>query len=299
MFTAHALIVFACAFTDATAQIPIPTPDFSCKPRAILGWLNGAIPSCSDTITLTTDPPFMRDSSRLYSRGASLHRLRWIDDSLVLGEEISCRVVAEPPALNVHLILEYHLPTHELDGSPVYYQVNLYCGYWFGVNDTDTTTIRFSMYPRYRAIAEARRVGDSALLKSEFLVSPVSMPTSGYAITSSMTITAREEHDGAVFNHWTASHAGIAFDKYGREQRISVACWPMSDTVRFTAWYRADNVSSVSESELDDVATVELYDLQGRSVYMQHDARWPTGTYIAVITRADGVRVFRQLSITN
>lgn len=298
-------VAFVCvtsvlAVVCAYGQIPIPTPDFSCKPRIILGWMNGAIPACTDTITLPTDPPFQRDTSGAYKRAASLYRLRWDNDVLVPGEEIACTVIAEPPAVHVHLVLDHHLPTHESDGSPIQYQVNLYCGYWFGNKDADTTSVRFTMHARYRAVAEARRTNDSSLLNSELLVSPVSIPPSGYAITTPITITAISEHENLVFDHWTSSHAGIAFDAYGREQMLSVACWPMSDTVRFTAWYRDDNISSVSEADIPETASVELYDLQGRRANFEYrDTNRHRGIYIAVVTTSDGVRWLHPLLITH
>lgn len=292
----------------ATGQIPIPTPDFSCKPRIILGWMNGAIPACSDTITLPTDPPTRRDTSGVYAKAAGLYRLRWDGDVLVPAEEIACTVIAEPPAAHVHLVLDHRLQTHELDGTPIQYQVNLYCGYWFGSNDADTTSVRFTTHARYRAVAEARRTGDSLLLRSELFVSPVSIPASGYAITTPITIVATDERENLVFDHWTSSHAGIAFDMYGREQRLSVACWPMSDTVRFTAWYRDNSVSSVSnagipkatEADIPSTASVELYDLQGRRATFEYrDNNRPRGIYIAVFTSSDGVRRLCPFLITN
>ena len=262
--------------------------------------MNGAIPACTDTIILPTDPPIRRDTSGTYERAARLYRLRWDNDVLVPGEEIACTVIAEPPAAHVQLVLEQRLPTHELDGSPIQYQVNLYCGYWFGNNDTDTTSVRFTTYARYRAVAEARRTNDSLLLTSELLVSPVSIPAGGYAITTPITITAINEHENLVFDHWTSSHTGIAFDVYGREQKLSVACWPMSDTVRFTAWYRDNSISSVSEAEIPQSASVELYDLQGRRATFEYrDTNRHRGIYIAVVTTSDGVRRLCPLFITN
>lgn len=296
-------LVFACVFYTlpwmcATAQFP--DANFSCKPRIIIGWMNGAIPMCTDTIILPTDPPIARAANSVYQRAVSLHRLRWDNDVLVPGEEIACKVVAEPPAAHVHLVLDHHLPVHDTDGSPIQYQINMYCGFWFGDNDTDTTRVRFTTYARYHAVAEARYVRDSSLLNSALMVSPVSMPPNGYVIITPLTITAIDEHENLVFDHWTASHSGIVFDRYGREQIVSTACWPMSDTVRFTAWYRENTVSSVPEPEISESASVVLYDLQGRRAQFEYrDSNRPRGIYIAVITTADGVRRLHPLLITN
>lgn len=281
-----------CILSYVCAHAQLPDAEFSCRPRLVIGSMNGAIPMCIDTIILPTDPPPARAANSAYDRAARLRRMRWVNDVLEPAEELECKVVAEPPAAHVHLVLDYDLPTHDSDGTPIQYQIDLYCGFWFGDEVSDTTSVHFTTYSRYHAVAEARHVKDSSLLRSELLVSPVSVPPSGYAITTPITISAIEEYKDIVFDHWTSTHSGIAFDRYGREQRLSAGCWPMSDTARFTAWYRDNTTSSVLDLEIPETASVVLYDLQGRLAHFEYrDIKRLRGLYIAVITTADGTRI--------
>jgi len=277
----------------------LPDAGFSCKSRAILNWKNGAIPMCTDTLIIATDPPIARKVNNAYPRAATLHSMRMQNGELIRDAEIECLVLAEPPVQNVSLIFDHVLPAFDKDGALLVYEVTTYCGYWFGDSLSDTSTILFSMFPMYKAFAEARHVSSSTALPSEVLVSPVTMPSNGYPISNPFSIVALAKHGGLVFDHWTASHERIAFDKYALEQNISVACWPMAETVRFIAWYRDSTVSSVADSEMDEGASVVLYDLLGRRTPFEfRDSNRSTGLYMAVITTTAGVR-FQPLLITN
>lgn len=268
---------------------------------------------------MPTDPPPFRDARSSMKYAVTLHTMQMHGNDLIQSDEISCDVLAEPPAANVCIVPHRRLSVVNDDGTPVVYQVSLYCGYWTGA-DADTTRILFTIHSRFRALANARSLNDdSTPLNSELFVSPVRMPTGGFSISTPLTISAIETLDAYQFDHWTSnwdgtSNTAAVYDPYGRAQIITPSCWPMRDTVMFTAWYRNTTRSNVAVNDghtlqpprttvamcIPENGTIALYDLQGRALCIPCGDVWQqAGTYVARVTRSDGVCTTKLLLITN
>ena len=214
------------------------TPSFTCRPNHIHHSIDDAvINGCADTITLCMGlpiPPRHVDSEvdapirvyRIYD-GPSGRRL----------ERRSVELRTDTTTGLIHVIPDDRLEIHDAGvPDPARYRLVVDCQYWYGTERQDT--IRIELWKQYvvRAFATARSLTDSTDLSDQIMVTPLRSSDVHYELDG-VNIAADAGNDHWTFDHWTASN-NIALDPDAAQQHLKDVCWPLQDTVIFTAWYR-------------------------------------------------------------
>jgi hypothetical protein len=126
----------------------------------------------------------------------------------------------------------------------VEYLIQTNCEYW-DTDETGTRQYRVIKQHTIRAYAEARSEIDNSILSEVDVVPPKRSLV--HMIFDGVNLIAPETHGGLFFDKWTVSHAEVEYDPTSPAQNIGTACWPLRDTVIFTAWY-TDEPTTVKES---------------------------------------------------
>lgn len=173
----------------------------------------------------------------------------------------------------------------EKQGTAILYEVRVDCR-WFGLQSTSGYgRFYFSKECSVHYRTEARLLTDGSLIPQSF-----TYPEFANEIIhpdSIVPIGADQSPEGYVFDHWTSSHPEISFVPKKSQQDVKDGCWPLLDTVMFTAWYsKATDVNEEKRNNelieaswspqshlltLDGLtsvqATITVYDVRGSTTY--------------------------------
>ncbi len=230
------------------------TPSFTCRPNHIHHSIDDAvIRGCADTITLCMGlpiPPRHADSEA----DAPIRVYRIYDGQQ--GRRLELRSVELQIDTNnglIHVIPDDRLEIHDAGvPEPARYRLVVDCQYWYGAERHDT--IRVELWKQYvvRAFAVARALTDSSDISDQIMVTPLRTSDVHFELDG-VNIAADAGNDHWTFDHWTASN-GISLDAQAPQQHLKDVCWPLRDTVIFTAWY-LNTTTSVADGSISNKTT--------------------------------------------
>ena len=121
---------------------------------------------------------------------------------------------------------------------PVVYRLVTDCRYWHGVGHTGVDTSFIDLWKQHvvKVQGAAHRLHDGVRISEEVVVSPGPSVTTGF-VANGITLAA-EDTERYRFDHWSCSVELDGMDPTIASQVLTDVCWPLEDTVLFTAWYR-------------------------------------------------------------
>lgn len=221
--------------TDCLGPFGFKLP-FNCKPLYLLEALNNTIlPTCIDSITVCLGLPMPpRAEPSVVATPAYLVRDNGFGPKPYDTLKCDMRLDSELGTLTIYP--RTPLPVMDDDlANPVEYLILVNCEYWKD-EGTGTQEQRFIKQYVVKAVSEARSTVDSSIVAGVYTDPPRRSPV--HLIWDGINLFATEENDSVVFDYWTISHPEITIDPKRREQHVATECWPLADTVLFTAWYR-------------------------------------------------------------
>ncbi|MBI2794963.1 MAG: hypothetical protein HYX66_09990 [Ignavibacteria bacterium] len=123
------------------------------------------------------------------------------------------------------------------DLNPIQYQVVMDCRYFYGPDNVDEYVRYLSKQNVIRACAQARSMTDSSDLSSNILLQP-KMESCVHYLSNGLKIAAERNVGRWNFDHWESSISLAGLKQYELTQLLDNECWPLTDTVILTAWYR-------------------------------------------------------------
>lgn len=243
--------------TDCLGPFGFKLP-FNCKPLYLLEALNNTIlPTCIDSITVCLGLPMPpRAEPSVVATPAYLVRDNGFGPKPYDTLKCDMRLDSELGTLTIYP--RTPLPVMDDDlANPVEYLILVNCEYWKD-EGTGTQEQRFIKQYVVKAVSEARSTVDSSIIAGVYTDPPRRSPV--HLIWDGINLFATEENDSVVFDHWTISHPEITIDPKRREQHVATECWPLADTVLFTAWYRP--VTSTVKEPAGGEQTIECSILQ-------------------------------------
>lgn len=269
------------------------------------GW-NGVIPRCMDTLRIGNSRAMKRHASTVDTVCARLFRLGSLGRP-IRREEIPVETICEGPQ-QVTLIPAYRLAVTDDNDTPLRYEVQLYCSYWHGEDEHDTTYIEFWKATGFKAYARAVEIETGDDITSLGLVAPTVVEQSHFVYDGMQLIAYSGA--GYEFDHWTCSEAGLLPDPLARRQLLDSLCWPVLRAVEYVGHFRRipssvhqrqTSCSRVIRSE-GSILSIEnpcmgpgfamIYDMQGQQICMidigTSHVRVPSdsfaiGIYVAVV----------------
>ncbi|RPI69830.1 MAG: hypothetical protein EHM43_00320 [Ignavibacteriae bacterium] len=249
-----------------------PFMPFSCYPLFILGFNgNSLAPGCLDSMVICIGlpvPPRSPDHPDL-------------EPALLLrGEDtinINIRIDEVVGTLTVYP-LEPMPITEDDNVTQIDYLIQLNCAYWQDI-DTGEKSTYFAKQHIVRSYTVARSLRDSSIVNDRVYVSPPETSPTHY-VHRGVNIHADRENGDLTFSHWTSSLTDVKLDPLIATQNVQADCWPIMDTVIFTAWYHDETTSVVdvfdeAQPQFDNAV---FSDLTGR-VYPDHKSL-PPGLYL-------------------
>ena len=234
-------------------------PVFSCVPRSIDAASGGSIiAACDDEIRVCLGKPlpekhpgspvgspvrlFRLDQTSATDDVVAERAFHWYPDTAT-GSVV---IIPDPP-------LEVSLEDPRL---PVLFRLVVDCQYWHGPGDAAIDTAFVDLWKQHvvRLQGAAHRLHDGADISSAVVVTPSPVVSTRF-VSSGVALDA-EESERYRFDHWSASVELPGFDPRVPSQILHDICWPLEDTVQFTAWYR--DVTSTVEPPLDASVVVRL-----------------------------------------
>ncbi len=257
---------------------------FNCLEAEIKGSSNdNVIGNCVDTIELYFGAPIPPPRSGNWDNAARLLRVYTGSTGMDSLVDVPITITAAPmDGLLTLAAVADTLPIFE-DGSEqvALYRVLINCATWFSNPNPAEARIGFTKSARVLVRSEARSVVTGELLDSANL-SP-SQTAVWVKLASKQVLAVHKAPNNTRFSHWTCNYPGIVFNPNLSYQSYLDNCWPVADTVVFTAWFQP--ITSVAEgaSEMDlrfhqkgtsviveglpsNVCTVTLLDALGRPV---------------------------------
>jgi hypothetical protein len=184
------------------------------------------------------------------------------------------------------------MPAYEVDSSAsLRYMLYTDCRYFNGPEGREPSLQYFTKQSLIRGYGIARSMRDSAVISERVLTEPI--PENGLSTLLNGLIISTMERDSIwTFDHWTSSVPITGFDPYQLLQIVKDDCWPLFDTVVFTAWYKETTVhvdereritqrdgqpaldiryeqstaQIIIESDLREMCKAVLIDVQGRTL---------------------------------
>lgn len=249
-----------------------PFMPFNCYPLFILGFNgNHLAPGCLDSMVICIGlpvPPRSADHPDL--EPAVLLR----DEDTI---DVNVRIDEVVGTLTVYP-LEPMPITEDDQVTQINYLIQLNCAYWQDI-DSNAKSAYFSKQHIVRSYVIARSLTDSSLVNDRVYVSPPETSPTHFA-QRGVNIHADRENGDLTFSHWTSNLPDVNLDPDLATQNVQADCWPIMDTVIFTAWYH-DATSSVVDAYDDQQAQLTsavFSDLTGR-VYPER-TNLPPGLYL-------------------
>lgn len=235
-------------------------PPFSCIPRRIDAASGGSIiGGCANEIRLCVGKPLApKHVDAPDSSPVRLYR--------VLGDPVLEDVFAEhtvhwyPDSTTGSIVVIPDPPLIVTDGDParpVVYRLVTDCRFWQGREHQGVDTSYIDLWKQHvvRVKGAAHRLHDGVRISEEVIVSPG--PSVATAFAANGVTLAAEDTERYRFDHWSCSVDIEGFDPVLPAQRLSEVCWPLEDTVHFTAWYR-DVTAGVADAEIRDTRAVVI-----------------------------------------
>lgn len=219
-----------------------------CYPNGFVGAKqNGIVANCADTIVLQYLFPIPPKSPNA-TEESPIHMWRDKIDSLgdlvVVPVKIQTFIDHEARQVKIKVLDEF--PVFEpISGNRTIYTISIMCRWWDTeiFEDSVIKPIQKNIEVNYRT--EARMVEDSSLLDTIYTM-PIKH--SGILVYEADNwIEVREAPPGTTFSHWTTSDPGVTAEQTPEFQVVSDNCWPVFDTVTFTAWF--EKTTKVNDNE--------------------------------------------------
>ncbi len=250
--------------------------------RPELGW-SGVVPRCMDTLRIGITKAMQKHYSSADPVCARLFRIVSIGGSRV-RQEVPTDIVCDGP-LQVTLIPKERLPVNDSDLQYVLYEVQLYCTYWHGSEEHDTSRIVFRKATGFKAYARAVDESSGEDITPLGLVEPT-IANQDHTVHDGMMLTAFEGA-GYTFERWTSTDNTLLPNAFATRQLLDSLCWPIQRAVEYVAHFRKTSTSVGKEnvhcertirhnestllisSSCENVEYVNIYDKQGRLVHSQ------------------------------
>ena len=241
-----ALLLFGPAEEPCLFDVYPFGPAFNCKPYRIEHTIMDLVlPMCTDTIELCVGVPIPQKHAaspvdtpvRMYDLGPlgeQLDEPRRMEITWTFDEQFG-RIMVVPLS---------PMPVHEPgDYREIRYRITIDCRYWNGETRADDT-VKVDVVKQHliRAYAEARSIHDSTLLSDQIYAMPPSTSPIHF-VSDGVWIDVEDEAGSWEFSHWTSSDGGVVVEPTQPTQHIIDVCWPLKDTVVFTAWFKDVNTS--------------------------------------------------------
>ncbi len=237
--------VSACSllvFSDLSAQPcmgSIPGQDFfSCTGYYIVEDTNNRIlTNCEDRLTLCLGTPMPPKHERSPVESPIRVLARVFDDN---GDykltEVKGAFSFDASKGFLTFIPDSFPVSTDGDINPITYQVIMDCRYFYGPDNEETSTRYLTKQNIVRACAQARSMTDSSDLSSAVQLTPALGVCVQY-LRNGLELKAKWNIDRWKFDHWESSIPLAGLDRYELAQLLDNECWPVLDTVIFTAWY--------------------------------------------------------------
>jgi hypothetical protein len=135
----------------------------------------------------------------------------------------------------IEIVPDQPLPIFEgKSEQPILYRLVLNCRTWEINPVKDTAFIAFSKQGICMIKCTTRCLEDSSVVKGA-LMQPANVLNS---YQNPIRLMVSQLPANAVFDRWTCSNTDIVFDERMQWQDLGANCWPLQDTVFFTAWIR-------------------------------------------------------------
>lgn len=306
----------------AEGHIPGGHPPFGCRPRKVDAAAGGSvIAPCADTIRLCLGKPLpVKHPESPVSSPVRLYRMGPDPTVPTVVQEVGVHWASDADNGSVVAIPDPPLEALEADQrTPVRYRLVTDCRFWEGplAAQPDTSFVEIWKQHVVHYAGQARRIHDQLQIDADVVMSPASQISIAY-IAEGVYLSA-ESGERYMFDHWTCSDPVVPLIEDAAEQHLLDVCWPLEDTVVFTAWYRDRTADlryqaleafrihatryAVSVADPRDVPFTELVitDLHGRTMLMlsnpgrsaDYHAAWSAtpGLYSATIRTAHAVQI--------
>jgi len=322
-------ITLLLAATSAAAQpcaenhLPGGYPPFGCRPYRIDEASGGqVIAPCADTIRLCVGKPLpIRHPDAPVSSPVRLYRMGPDPTSPSVVEEVGVHWSTEANHGAVVVIPDPPMEALEADQrTPVRYRLVTDCRFWEGPQAVKPDTSFIEIWKQHVVPfrGQALRLHDQQRIDDDVIMMPV--PQVSLALISDGVYLSAESGERYRFDHWTCSAPGIAVQSEASDQLVRDVCWPLQDTVVFTAWYQDRTADLETErgkgiqlrATRENLLVVDprpipftdiaIADVHGRTVLTATNsggvselrAVWtvPPGWYAAMIRTASSVQVF-------
>ena len=261
------------------------------------------VPACLDTLTVHVGIPIPeKHPNSPVEWPMQIYKRVYIDGGLqILPVSLTVRFDYENGDM---IALTEGMPAYEGDSSaPLTYILYTDCRYFEGPDGEQPLMQYFSKQSLIHAYSEARTLKDSALI-TDYVGSEPTRENGLFGLLNGAMISTPFKDSIWTFDHWSSSFPLAALDPFQVLQVVQNKCWPLRDTVVFTAWYNEAPVS-VNESSAgltpdvtflqrentvtvvaknQDMCTVAIIDLHGRvvSTYSSLNTYSSTNTYSTV-----------------
>lgn len=290
---------------------------FSCHPHEVLNsYGRTVIAACDSNIVLYMGQPI---PPKLPSATAE-SPVRMMASNLEAGDgeaEVDINVAIDYEAGLITITPKKGFPV--VDGSMplgVLYEIIIDCKWWDENPIADSARVGFQkqILARYQTIA--RNLADNSVLNRGYTRphDKEKMLLNG----ETAEITIAEATDNYQFAYWTTSHPEVPVVRDLPTQDVIKGCWPLDDTVLFTAWFeKVTDVQTNTEQSgpvnvrwdatnnqlivhgLHEQAVITIYDVRGAIAYQgtvqspQTETQlqlWPQpGIHLAVIKQGQAI----------
>lgn len=165
------------------------------------------------------------------------------------------------------------------------YVVRMFCEYWSGKDQTDTTELVFHVAPAFTAYTRAMDVETGEEITSVQLVQPTHAHRS-WLNSGEYRIDAWDGY-GYEFLYWKCDVEEIPLETKKRSQTITTRCWPIGTSTVFDAYFQRNTTSVQAESDAgirirydpnavtvecadESIATIVIVDITGQQVITRY-----------------------------
>lgn len=247
--------------------------------RPVDSW-NGYIPRCMDTLRIGYTRAMQRSSSSTDTNCARLYRIRRVN-TLQVTEEVPATVQCVGPS-QLTVIPTVGLPIADENGAVITYVIEMYCNYWHGDGEYDTTRVFFAKATGFKAYARAVDTETGKDITDLGLVAPT-FENKDHSLHDGMMLTGFTGQ-GYSFERWTTTDADLLPDPFASRQFMDSLCWPVGRTVEYIGHFRktTSSVDGVSGSpwtfhhhastirirnSVHTPITISIYDVHGRRIH--------------------------------
>lgn len=247
--------------------------------RPVDSW-SGYIPRCMDTLRIGYTRAMQRSTTSMDTVCARLFRMRRVNDKPVYVE-VSARVLCVGPSQLTMIPID-GLPATDSAGAPYTYMIQMYCNYWHGDGEYDTTRIFFAKADGFKAYARAVDSETGQDITDLGLVQPT-FENKDHSLHDGMMLTGFFGK-GYSFERWTTADVDLLPDPLASRQFLDSLCWPVGRAVEYVGHFKKTSTGVASAAEAQhtiehrastirirtsshELYTVSIYDVHGRSVY--------------------------------